>query len=266
MRVFIPVLVLACLVGVCARADVSHYSTGFESPTFTLGPLVGQDSWTQFNTDAGNVATLSVSGGISTDTTQVVKFQNLVSGQTNGDSSYGYRLLTPVTPLADGNPIIRVQWDMYVQNSATQSAEWGVEAYDTDTNLIAGVALATSGFLQGTSANANLGYAQLLGTAPTKNAWHTYVLAMDFSTGSYRVDVDSVLKGFGFLTTTNNHSLSDADFVANFRGLDTAYFDNFSVTSSTLGIPEPSAGLALGSAILLLARRGRRTNRPDLTA
>lgn len=273
MRYYLWTVIVTVLLSTPIHADIVRYTTGFEpspaSPAFTLGNIVGQDSWEKFSTDLGNrsVASISIASGVTGNATQVVKFQNLVAGQTGaGEATYAFRVLSPaVSPLTDGNPQIKIKWDMRVASGGTQTGEWGVSAYDTNVNLIAGVAFGTGltgDILEGTGPdtdpNATLGYISNFGPAPAKDSWHTYVLALDFQTGGYRLDVDNVVRGFGPLTLVHNNLLSDADFVANFRGTDTAYFDNFSITSTTGIIPEPSCGLVLvGSALALLRRRLR---------
>lgn len=256
-------LILAAQVSVSTAAVV--YSTGFEAPTFTAGPLApsplaaGQDGWFYDDTTTGgtNIVTGTVAAGTTYQGTQAL--QVLANPGTN----YVVRS-APLSPSA-AQPIITMNFAMKIESSSVASPSWGAVVYDNggaNTAELAAFRVTNTGVL-----NANDG---LIGQATTpanfiaRDVWRTYSLVMNFQQGTYQILVDGTPVNFGatgtdldlFFSTTYAGGISEFDLV-NRPGAaganDSARFDAFSITQSA--IPEP-ASLALIAPLLgMLSRR-----------
>src|SRR5262245_2745652 len=108
-----------------AASATIHYQTGFEQPAFSVGPLVGQDSWTGDPTinPAITVQTSVVASGA-----QAVRI-NAVDDE--GNFHWTWKPLSTVTAAATtAEPIVTVSWDMYLSAlgpNDTPTKLWGVD-------------------------------------------------------------------------------------------------------------------------------------------
>jgi len=276
-------------IAVPSASAQTLYFSGFEAPTYTNNtPLVssgvypgpGQDGWYRFDEDTtanpndnANVASLTIQSTVVKSGTQALKFQNLVQSPLSPNpekSSGAYRTMPSRDPTKN---LVTISWDINVTSSTTPTLTWALAAYDDGltTNgpfIIAGA----GGYFPGDGNN------KISMTAPdptptdqdgatyidtptgvTSNAWHHYVMTMDFTAGAngvYRLDVDNIVRGFSSFGLKNDGNFGEIDLIANTRGLDTAYFDNVLVTNTSGIIPEPAlGGVLLGGAVFFLRRR-----------
>ncbi len=100
-------LMLVPITTIPARAD--NYTTGFESPAYTIGPLAGQNGWLEFG---GTIAT--VENFFAFAGSQAV-FVN--GGNAGGQSGPYYPNAMP-----DVGPLIDLSAELYIASSSSESS------------------------------------------------------------------------------------------------------------------------------------------------
>jgi len=240
------ILSLAAGCVLTVRADVL-YTTGFESPTFTTGPVSGQNGWSVFGTSSA----VQVEDFFAESGSQAVDvIPSLASGQTG-----------PYYGLSTTAPEIELSADIYLASSSAQSA-WQFAALGPGLNdFIGGINISNTGAItvQSTSAPA-------AGTF-TYNAWQSLDFVFDFTTQTYSFSLDGSLIGSSIpfcgsdsgCTGANIPSFGDVLFDVFPAGgaNDIGYMDN--VTISSVSTPEPGSLLLLATcaAAALIALRVR---------
>jgi hypothetical protein len=212
-------LQLGLLIGVTLSAVATGaqaatiFSTGFEPPDFTTGPLAGQQGWTGVG---GTVETGTVFAGVQAvgfDTTGVSTQRNAVSVPTAGQGS-----------------LVQVSDEFFI-SAVNGSAVWDPLLIDGNAGFV--------GQLEIIDGVAVLGLADSsVGSVPVSiGAWHNYTMDFNFATGIQSAFVDGVLIGTGPLATAS----TDVDALG--MGINEAsgstaqgFADNLSLTS----VPEPS--------------------------
>jgi len=261
---------LASTFALVASASISFgstivYQTGFESPDYNLGNLIGQNNWSQYDADLpfANVTVQSDVVRPITGGSQAVRFQS------TGPSSNEFTDFTDVwstdsgvsSALIANEPIVRIQWDMMrglVGAGETPTASWGIDIYDTNANALAAtISVYDDGIGPAVAGTDDFGAPVFLGDASDRGTWDTYLVELNYQTRLYSVFLNGTQLGDAqAIAAAADNGIGDVDFLAWTRGTDSAYFDNLSI--STSAVPEPATLSALAMSGLLLGRRVRR--------
>ena len=260
-------LLVSLSLAATLRAGVVYDSGGFEPQRFTPGALTGQDGglWVQ----SGSGATATVQTATVASGTQAVQVQ-----RTSGDMRF-FPLL-PTTPTVQR--FVFVDWDMNVLKTDLDNVPFGpffgIEAYTPATTILgaAGVDASTGDLLYEAPST---GILTETGTKVPFGQFNHYQLVIDNSAKNFSIYFNNTLvkKTSGFVDPGSS-GFSDADISALAANLEppkepgTAFFDNYSVTTSNTGpggqtIPLPPAigpglfTLALGMTLVRFWRVGR---------
>lgn len=261
---------LASAVALVASASASFgstivYQTGFESPGYSIGNLIGQNNWSQYDADLpfANVTVQSdvvrpITGGL-----QAVRFQSM------GPSSDEFTDFTDVwssdsavpSSLIAVEPIVQIQWDMMrgvLGGGETPTGSWGIDIYDTNANnLAATISVYDDNIGPAISGTDDFGAQVFLGDGTERGNWDTYLVELNYITRLYSVYVNGTQIGSPqSIAAAADSGIGDVDFLSWTRGTDSAYFDNLSI--STNAVPEPAMLSAAAFGGLLLGRRSRR--------
>jgi hypothetical protein len=235
--VFAPALLALIIGGSAAHADTVLYSTSFENPPFTTGPIAGQDGWNVFgpgissveNTfaDTGSQAVF-VDGGTATQ-----------SGPYHADSSTG--------------PLVDVSADIAIFSSTSQS-EWQFGALGPGlSQFLGGIdILPNNDIIALTNGNPVIGIFPRATTFDS-SAWHQINLLFNIPAQTYSIALDGVTIDSNVAFCGDNGPCSGAPVAAYGDGLfdsfgedggttptnDSGYMDNYTVTNVT-STPEPS--------------------------
>jgi len=243
------------------------YSTGFESSDgFTLNsalpsaPTLPSD-W--YRLDGATTTTPPIVDINSTNHggSQGLRIVNQGPNVDQSDPDSNTFVQSPVINMpgtsgliASNKAYVSIKWDMRVvdaPDSADDSTYIGLDVYDASGNAITTVGREVIG---GTPALIGLNDSgvdfTVLDFAPASDLWASYELKLDFVLQKYQLFVDNVAAGSARPFVPGAEDSLDINFTDVGRGLDTAYFDNFSVTA----VPEPSA-LAGALVLGMVARR-----------
>jgi hypothetical protein len=266
--------VLTSAVAVLASASLASantiiYQTGFESPDYSLGNLIGQNNWQQFDADLP-FANVTVQDSIVrpiTGGSQAVKFQPM------GPSADPYTDFTDVwssdsavsSAHIANEPIVRIQWDMMREALSTGSGAaattgggaWGIDVYDTNANNLALTISVYDDMIGPGISGTDESLAQVfLDEASARGTWDTYAVEIDYTSRTYTVFINGNLVGSPLaLNAAADNGIGDVDFLSWTRGTDSAYFDNLLITTNA--VPEPASLSLVAAAGMLLARRRR---------
>jgi hypothetical protein len=216
------------------------FSTGFEPPDFTTGPLAGQQGWFVGAGDGGGaVETGTVFAGV-----QAVGFD------TTGVSTQ--QLDAVDVPTAGQGSLVQVSDEFFV-GAVNGFAVWAPLA-----------AFGNAGFLGALEIDngvATLGLADSsVGAVPVSiGAWNNYTMDFNFATGIQSAFVDGALIGTGPLATASTDV--DAIWLGVFGASGSTaqgFADNLSLTSS---VPEPSTWALLLAGFAALGFMGFRGTR-----
>ena len=234
--------VIAILIAFSGLALPAHagtlFSTGFESPTYSLGALSGQDGWDFFGSGTAVVQDAVVHSG-----SQAAEI-TAASAQTGP-----MRLF----PAPSANSLITMTADIYLQSSSRQTA-WQFGAY----NGFGGINVLADGSVQLITTGL-----PVVSSLVSRDAWNQYELDYDLQSSTFDFLLNgtsiasnlafpgpiSYYSGTSYLTTVNSFGGGDAN--------DAAFVDDLSITANP--VPEPGS-LALllpaaGSFLLLRRRR-----------
>ncbi|MEM1109603.1 MAG: PEP-CTERM sorting domain-containing protein [Planctomycetota bacterium] len=246
----IAVLAACVLIPAPSHAATVVYETGFESPGFVPGDLVGQDGvgqdgWTETG-DAQKTVVTAANGIVDTGS------QSL--GIIGDDSS---RSSIAQLPILTVNPegVVEITTRMYLGPAESTSALWRILAFG------GGNGNALYGGFRLFSSNGELLITNAAGDTrtnifPTRNQWHTYTLLLDLEDQ----EISGLFNGVPVSPTLDLNSEPTSQLIVQLRPANIedefAYFDNIRVTATP--IPEPT-GLALlaSGGMLLICRRRR---------
>jgi hypothetical protein len=232
----------------CAQAGVI-YSTGFEAPTYSVGPLAGQDSWQAAGAGGGVENSIAASGSQA----------GAVPGGFNGQ--YGVFHSDP-----SAAQFIEVSADIDLQSSSSQGS-WQFATLGAGLHpFFAGIDIDGS---TGDITEITKGFASV-GTL-SRDVFHNIDLKMNFGADTYSLSIDGVLLGSnlpfcgdnGPCTTPSVGSYDSVFFDTfgspNFN--DTGLIDNVVVQTFSPGVPEPATwamvllGVGAVGSTLRFARR-----------
>jgi hypothetical protein len=258
MRVSFPALV-ALIAG--SALPVAHagviYSTSFENPPFTTGPILGQDGWNVFGPGNPLVETFFTDTG-----SQSVFLDGDVASQTG-----------PYHTDVTTGPIVDLSADIAIFTAGTQT-EWQFAALDpSSTQFLGGIDILPDDMIEAITAGFPVIGAFPRATAFDSTAWHAIDLLFNLSSQTYNVTLDGVTLASNISFCGDNTACAGGNVSAYGNGLfdgigaaspgvggatpdDSAYMDNFQVA----GAPEPSTILLFGlglAAIVIRALRSR---------
>lgn len=251
-RIYAALLVFLCASNFASGQII--YQTGFESPFFVDGNLLGQDFWDSTDSPA------TTGRGVvqSTFAHSGVRSLRLDASVAVSTDWYWRNLSYFVSPAS--TPIIQIKWDMYLDGTSPQkSAGWGIDVYDNSSPVprrVSALIVDANGILQVWNGSSYF----VTGITVSRNAWHSFRMNMNYAVGARKVSVflDNVrvAQGLTFAPSTTN-VLSDVDlYNIDGSGNDAAYYDNFSVAALADtdgdGIPNPDdacPGTAAGEPV-----------------
>jgi hypothetical protein len=260
-----------------AAVTTIYDSQGFEAPTFVPGNLVGQDGWQKFALDSGastaDVVTLLPDNQVQSGL-QSVNIERPSTETQFGSTGF---FVDVTAAAANHQPVVYVQWDMYVPTAEDQDPDpiaesfgpgFSLEVYSTGiTRLLnVGVDSATGEFYEiivddpATPDFTNNPAIQL-------DQWQSWEVVLDFTNEVYFTIVDGVT-----LDNGGAQFLNDIDYAGGDRLNDApiityptdqsyvsvsgeAWIDNYRILDGTV-VPEPSVAV-LGLAGLVGLRRRR---------
>lgn len=248
----VGMLVLGTITVLPLYGDMVLYSTSFENPPFTVGPIAGQDGWNVFGPGISTIENTFAKTG-----TQAV----FVDGSTASQSG-------PYHSDSTTGPLVDLSADIAIFTSSTQS-EWqfaglgsglfpflgGIDIFPNDN-----IEAITKGFpVIGTFPRA---------TAFNASAWHNINLLFDIATQTYNITLDGVTLAANVPFCGDNGPCAGAPVSSYGTGFfdsfgqssnpganDSGYMDNFRVTAAA--VPEPSSmiPLLIGFAAVCFWRR-----------
>jgi hypothetical protein len=207
----------------------SIYSTSFEPPTFTTGPLApsaitpGQGNWQIDHTPSQ----VNIASGAARSGSQALRIDANPSAGSGGWVWYDPISLNPV---ALNKPIVTVGFSMWINSATLPSGGWGMDVFASNFNFM--------GRMQVSGANSRVFVERGLdgfvdtGAAVTKDVWNDYVLQFDFVNNIYDVLVNNTVVASDFPFTPQTGIIEDFDFRHNQAAAanDFALFDDFFVS------------------------------------
>ncbi len=253
-------ILVAGLAACFASANATVlYSTGFETPTFAIGGMLGtgttgnqdgQDGWS-LTTTAWQVVG-SPSGGVT-----AAGGSQMARGTISNTANAGRWTWKEIPALAAGYSFITASVDMFIPTTVTRNADVGIQLYDTAEGVCQlSVNASTGNVIIGGFATDSTGAQGVINGL--KGAWHNYKVTLDFAAGKFDGFIDgiSLSGGTGYSTgTLTSSTFSDMDLylgnVTAGTGSNFIYYDNYKVE----GVPEPATFVALGLGLAAVARR-----------
>jgi hypothetical protein len=225
-----------------ARADII-YQTGFESPTYTVGTLNGQDGW---NDDPAGVARV--------ETSTVLSGSRAMSVNLDSSPSVSHNLVYDSTT----NPaaIVRLQIAFQMQGNMDSQAE-GLALFGDGGFVAQLIAEGGSFDLAGAPGSDTGDLPAALGV------WYSLEMDLDFQTQTVTANVNGMFQGTVAMAEPTT-SLVDLALGGSGGTGETVFYDDFSASVATPA-PEPSSLtlIAMGGVSLTGWRRwkARRTAR-----
>jgi len=223
---FAALLVLASRA---AYADTILYSTGFESPTFTTGSISGQNGWSVYGPGISSVENSFADSG-----SQAL----FVDGGAASQSG-------PYYAISSSGPLLDVSAEIAIFSSSTET-EWQFAATGPGlVGYLGGIDIQTNGTIDAITATPTAIGTFTKATAFNSSAWQDINLLFNMATQTYSVSLNGTLLasnipfcgGNAVCSGANIPTFGDVFFDSFGNGNDSAYMDNFSITSVA---PEPS--------------------------
>jgi hypothetical protein len=242
-KLVVPTIALAMVViAAPAWADTVLYSTSFENPPFTTGPVAGQDGWSAFGPGGGTVENYFADSG-----SQAVFVDGGAASQTgpyHTDTSTG--------------PLIDVSADLAIFTSSTQT-DWQFGALGPGlSGFLGGINILSDDSIEALTAGNPIIGTFSRATGFNSSAWVNVNLLFDLATQTYDISVGGTLLDSDVPFCGSNGACTGATLSTYANGLfdtfgggnDSGYMDNYSVTLVTpTATPEPSMALPM---VLLL--------------
>jgi len=210
----------------------TQYSTGFESPDFTPGVFAGenmysgQDGWliTSDLDHEPNLAAIQVQDRVFYDGEQAVAFD--ASAQ---DFDYGHLRRNIIFDPMPDEPILEIDLDLYITDSANPSEVWGLDSQSGLFTRITKWLVWNDNSVRVLSSDGEWSYADY---TFTRNQWHRSKTVVDFNTFSVSLYMDDQLIWSG-ATCDQDPEHAFTSIYMGAPGDDTLYFDNFGISSSS---------------------------------
>jgi hypothetical protein len=217
------------------------YQTGFESPTYSVGALNGQDGW-------GAPSQVTVQNTTVFAGAQAATFNATgVTGQSIAGHALSYDSV--------GNPEARVD----------VTGEFFLSPTGTGTNWDVVGLLGNAGFIGQLlvigSSNVTLGLANTAvgNVAVSKGVWNQFDMVLDYSTDTQSAYVNGTFVGQGAFATASTTLGSYGFGVNSAPGTDTFSLDNLDITAAPAPLPSSAVmGLALLGGLAVVPVLGRR--------
>ena len=196
------------LVITASAADAATlYATGFETPTFTTGPVAGQDGWSEY---PGSSASFVENTFAQTGTQAVSVIPALATGQDG-----------PYKSVNTAASIVIQSASIYLFSSSTQSA-WQFAAVGSGLSGFAGgIDIDADGTIHAISG----GFATI-GTF-ARNTWNTVSLDLDYATQTYSI----ILNGTTLANNVDFCGSNSGCTGANVSAYSDGFFDSFGATN-----------------------------------
>jgi hypothetical protein len=245
----VALLAIVVTVAPALRADTVLYSTSFENPPFTPGPIAGQDGWGVFGPGISTVEnTFAKSGsqGVFVDGGTASQ-----SGPFHADSAPG--------------PLIDLSADIAIFTSSTQT-EWQFAARGPGlVGFIGGIDVLPNNQIEAITPGFTVVGTFPRATAFDGTAWHHIDLLLDMATQTYNLSLDGTLLGSNLAFCGSNAGCSGAvvptygdGFFDSFgTGNDSGYMDNYRVANAT-PVPEPTSLSMIAAGLVFGLGRFRR--------
>jgi hypothetical protein len=217
-----------------AQAEIV-FQTGFESPAYQLGSIVGQNAWMAANSSIDSVENTLVESG-----TQALELNAaLATGQDGVFHAASYDTSTP-----NAAQIVDMMAFIYLSSSSTQTA-WQFASLTSTASFIGGFNILANGELQ----LVTTGIPVIAADFP-RDVWTSVETQLDFQDQTFTVlidgDVVSGASNVPFATATSENAYFLFDTFGN--GNDQGYLDNLTIQTV---IPEPATWLLLLTALAL---------------
>lgn len=219
---------LILLITLPIRADEIIYQTGFESPPYFDGNLLGQQGWHSTN-NPPTIGRGIVQSAFAHTGMRAFRFD--ASIVTTSADWYWKDLSHAVNVSAA--TVIQITWDMYLASSVgPKSAGWGIDVYDHSAPLqrrVTAVIVNAQGRLLVWNGN-NF---HDTGFTVSRDQWHALRLDMNYAVGKRKVVVflnDTLVALNRSFSPNTTNVLADVDlYNIDALGTDHAFFDNLSV-------------------------------------
>lgn len=240
------------LLFAAAAAGQVLYQSGFEAPTFTPGPISGQDSW-----NAG--PQIAVENTLNNGGTQGVS----VTPEFGVASILASRSLNNYSVATMGN-LVRIKLDLFLSATGTASNWSPIVAVGSQGTMAQILVVLDS------TARLGLGGPMVGSVAVTRGVWNTFELDLDMTAQTATAFVNGTQIGSGTVANTPGNVFNMVEFGLNsLPGSDLGTFDNLVLTTPNSPAPPPGssvpalsglglAGLAsllMVSALFLMRRR-----------
>jgi hypothetical protein len=267
---------LLALLGAASTspAGVVFDSGGFESgngyppntylyneptPAGSPGPGIGQWTGTSYSDPYAAVYTYQAIFGSNSNLSNTQLATIVDSSLASGGSAIYYPLLNTFTPVSgSGDATVSAQFQLAVSTGATGHPFFGVVMYSGSTPVAQAGVDATTGGLIGSSVASTF--------TATPDTFYDFDLVADYTAGSYAIYESPAVASPTYTEIGSSSFLASATtfttaalgtYVASGAGpaAGDGYFDNFSI--STTSVPEPTSGwfLLMPFGTLLLRRR-----------
>lgn len=237
MRINLQAAVLAALT-LTACSTVSGqalYSTGFEAPAFVPGALEGQNDWAS---DPTTLAGATVQTAVVQKGSQaaMITASALFPGTTWFFVPLNYTADEVIAPLVD------ISWDMLLTPATSKSGGWGMEIFDPTYTARFGFA-----FVSRLDDHLyvldliNQSFSHDTGIVVTRGAWFNLKARLDFASKTTQFYFNGAeagpLLGWDDLSFPPTNTIADADIRCTTPGNDSAYVDNYLITTPTPPCP-----------------------------
>jgi hypothetical protein len=246
-RFGIGAMIFCVLATPVAKAATVLYSTGFESPAFSVGTIQSQDGWTVH----GDPSAALVVSATAYEGSQCLRLNIPVSSVYALSKRFNY------SPLSDG--VTKVVFHAEVWPGTTGTTTHIV--FDTDSGYV--LANFSRGIVLGSCWDKATSHALDGGRGTcVDNGWNDVSIAVDYAAQQFEITCSGTSLGVHNLPTSTPTSVFKGFTLGGMEGPRTSYVDEVSVSV----VPEPTAialllSAAFGGFLCLRRRRSQNATR-----